>query len=111
MFTLGDNAYDNGLLSEFTNCYAPSWGIPSIKSRTRPTSGNHDFGNGSNNGDGYFDYFNGVGVNDGPAGPRSTGIYSYDVGARWHVVVLNSECGNVGRRLRRRVAPGNVAQR
>src|SRR4029079_4257473 len=50
VFTLGDNAYDNGLLSEFTNCYPPNWGRPAIKSRTRPISGNHDFGNGSNNG-------------------------------------------------------------
>ena len=96
VFTLGDNAYDNGLITEFTNCYGPSWGVASIKSRTRPTSGNHDFGNDSNNGDGYFDFFDGVGASDGAAGPRNTGIYSYDIGSRWHVVVLNSECGHTG---------------
>ncbi|HEY5514635.1 MAG TPA: LamG-like jellyroll fold domain-containing protein, partial [Pengzhenrongella sp.] len=95
VFTLGDNAYESGLLTEFTSCYEPTWGRPATKSRTRPTSGNHDFGNGTNNGDGYFGYFNGVGVADGPAGPRPTGIYSYDIGPNWHVIVLNSECGQV----------------
>src|SRR4029079_5580547 len=96
VFTLGDNVYDDGLLSEFNPCYAPTWGVPAIKSSTRPSTGNHDFGNDTNDGDGYFDYFNGVGVNDGPGGPRNTGIYSYEVGAPWHVVVLNTECGHTG---------------
>ena len=72
------------------------WGVPEIKDRTWPITGNHDFGNGSNNGGGYFDYFNGVGVDDGPGGPRNTGIYSYDLNQYWHVVALNSECGNAG---------------
>ena len=96
VYTLGDNVYDNGLLTEFNNCYTPSWGQTPIKARTRPISGNHDFGNGANNGGGYFDYFNGIGVNDGPAGPRNTGFYSYDVGSFWHVVALNTECANAG---------------
>ena len=111
MFTLGDNVYDNGLLTEFTNCYTPSWGQASIKSRTRPITGNHDFGNGSNNGDGYFDYFNGTGQANGPAGPRNTGFYSYDVGPHWHVVVLNSECANAGVGCTRGLAPGDLAAR
>jgi hypothetical protein len=93
VFTLGDNAYPNGLLSDFTSCYAPSWGRSQIKSRTRPVAGNHDYGDGSNNGNGYFDYFNGAGNFTGPAGDRDKGYYSYDVGAYWHVVALNSECG------------------
>src|SRR6266498_5603908 len=66
--------------------------LPGIRERTRPALGNHDYGNGSNTGDGYFDYFNGVGNFTGPAGDRDKGYYSYDVGAYWHVVVLNSEC-------------------
>ncbi|MFL6005040.1 MAG: LamG-like jellyroll fold domain-containing protein [Gaiellaceae bacterium] len=92
VFTIGDNVYENGLASEWTNCYTPSWGRPGIRSRTRPTIGNHDYGNGSNTGGGYFDYFNGVGNFSGPAGDRDKAYYSYDVGLYWHVVVLNSEC-------------------
>ena len=94
VFTIGDNAYQNGTASEFANCYDPTWGA--FKDRTRPALGNHDFGNGTNPGaPNYFDYFNGVGNNDGPAGPRGTGYYSYEItgnGVDWHVVVLNSEC-------------------
>ena len=92
VFTAGDNVYDNGLLSEFNACYTPNWGRPAIKSRTRPAIGNHDYGNNSNDGGGYFDYFNGAGNFTGPAGDRDKGYYSYDVGDHWHVVTLNSEC-------------------
>ena len=94
MFTIGDNVYPNGTAAEFTNCYQPTWGA--FKARTRPTVGNHDFGNGTTaNATPYFDYFNGVGNQNGPAGDRALGYYSYDVGTgpnTWHVVVLNSEC-------------------
>ena len=44
--------------------------------------------------DGYFDYFNGPGAADGPAGPRGKGYYSFDLGA-WHLVALNSNCSRV----------------
>jgi len=91
VFTIGDNVYQNGLLSEFNSCYDPTWGRQ--KSRTRPTPGNHDYGNGTNNGGGYFDYYNGTGNFTGPAGDRDKGYYSYDIGDYWHVVVLNTECG------------------
>ena len=43
------------------------------------------------------DYFNGSGVNNGPAGERGKGYYSYDVGA-WHLIALNSNCGRVSLR-------------
>ena len=39
--TLGDNVYDSGTASEFSTCYAPSWGRH--KSRTKPATGNHDY--------------------------------------------------------------------
>jgi hypothetical protein len=38
VFTAGDNAYDSGTASEFSNCYDPSWGRH--KSRTHPAVGN-----------------------------------------------------------------------
>jgi len=87
VFTLGDNAYQDGTAAQFANCYGPTWGRH--KARTRPVTGNHDYHTA--NASAYFDYFNGTGVQSGPAGDRSGGYYSYDIGA-WHVVVLNSEC-------------------
>jgi fibronectin type 3 domain-containing protein len=87
VFTLGDNAYNAGAANEFFPYYDQTWGT--FKDRTRPAAGNHDYGTA--NAQGYFDYFNGVGVNTGPAGPRPDGYYSYDLGS-WHIVVLNSEC-------------------
>src|SRR5438046_198526 len=42
VFTLGDDAYENGTAAEFANCYDATWGRH--KARTRPTSGNHDYG-------------------------------------------------------------------
>ena len=90
VWTAGDNVYDDGTITEFNTCYDPTWGA--FKVRTRPTAGNHDYGNGSNEGEGYFEYFNGSPTSGGPAGDPDEGYYSYDVGDHWHVVVLNSEC-------------------
>jgi hypothetical protein len=84
---LGDLQYNSASLSNLTNSYDSSWGR--MKSITRPALGNHE-GSGS----GYFDYFNGVGVNSGPAGERGNGYYSFDVGA-WHLIALNSNCSRV----------------
>ncbi len=86
VFVVGDNAYPNRTYAEFENCYGPSWGRH--KARTYPSPGNveyHDTASAS----GYFDYFGAA------AGDPTKGYYSYDLG-EWHVVVLNSECGNVG---------------
>jgi PKD repeat protein len=88
VFTAGDNAYSNGTLTEYNNRYAPSWGR--FKALTSPTPGNHDYL--TSGAAGYFDYFNGVGVQNGPAGDRSKGYYSYDVGD-WHFVALNTLSG------------------
>ncbi|MGD9795053.1 MAG: LamG-like jellyroll fold domain-containing protein, partial [Acidimicrobiia bacterium] len=94
VFTIGDNVYENGTAAEFANCYDPGWG--QFKNRTRPTLGNHDYGNGTTPGaTPYFDYFNGVGNQTGPAGERGLGYYSYNIGSganTWHIVVLNAEC-------------------
>jgi len=79
VFTLGDNAYPSGSSSDYTNCYAPSWG--KVKSRTMPTPGNHEYQ--TTGAAGYFAYFGSA------AGDPAKGYYSYDLGA-WHIVVLNS---------------------
>jgi hypothetical protein len=86
VYTTGDNAYESGTTSEFTNCYAPSWGRH--KARTRPTVGNHEYYS-TTNASGYFGYFGAA------AGDPSKGYYSYDLG-EWHMVALNSMCEQVG---------------
>lgn len=85
VFTTGDNAYTSGTLAEFNTRYAPRWGR--FKELTSPTPGNHDYLTAGASG--YFDYFNGVGQQTGPAGDRSKGYYSFDVG-EWHFIALNS---------------------
>ena len=79
VFTTGDNAYPSGTMSEFLDCYDPSWGRH--KARTYPSSGNHDYG--TQGAAGYYAYFGSV------AGDPDKGYYSYDLGS-WHIVVLNS---------------------
>jgi hypothetical protein len=80
VFTLGDNAYPDGTLTQFNDCYEPSWGRH--KSRTNPVPGNHDYR--VSGAAGYFDYFGAA------AGERSQGYYSYNLG-EWHIIALNSE--------------------
>jgi chitodextrinase len=88
VFTAGDNAYTNGTLSEYNAAYAPTWGR--FRTLTSPTPGNHDYNTA--NAKGYFDYFNGSGVQTGPAGDRSKGYYSWNVGD-WHFIALNTMSG------------------
>jgi hypothetical protein len=85
VLTLGDNAYTEGSLAQYNNCYGPTWGRHIT--RTRPAVGNHEYRTGPYppGASGYFDYFGAA------AGDRDKGYYSYDRGA-WHIVVLNSEC-------------------
>ncbi len=83
--TLGDTVYDDGTPAEFAGCYAPTWGRH--KARTRPAVGNHEYG--TPGASGYFGYFGAA------AGEPGKGWYSYALGA-WHVVALNSNCGEVG---------------
>jgi hypothetical protein len=82
---LGDTVYPGGAPEEYAECYEPSWGR--LRERTRPAVGNHEYL--TPGAAGYFGYF-------GPsAGPSGLGYYSYDLGA-WHVVVVNSQCWEVG---------------
>jgi acid phosphatase type 7 len=85
VFTAGDNAYKEGTLSQFRNCYDPTWGR--FKARTKPSVGNHEYRTDPE-ASGYFDYFGAA------AGERGEGYYSYDLGA-WHIIVLNSMCAYV----------------
>jgi Calcineurin-like phosphoesterase len=85
---LGDIQYDSATTARINAVYAPTWGR--VKSISHPILGNHESGAAT----GYFDYFNGPGVSDGPAGPRGKGYYSFDLGA-WHLVALNSNCSSV----------------
>ncbi len=91
VFTLGDNAYEDGTATEFTNCYEPTWGRH--KARTYPSIGNHDYK--TLNGQPYFDYY---GAN---AGDPAEGWYSFVLGA-WKIIVLNSNDTKVG------VGPGSA---
>jgi hypothetical protein len=77
--TLGDNVYDSGTSTEFTNCYRSTWGRH--KARTRPSPGNHDYA--TSGADGYFAYFGAA------AGPQGRGYYSFNLG-NWHIISLNS---------------------
>src|SRR5215472_10794197 len=84
VITVGDLAYPDGSKDNFA-CYDKTWGR--ARSRTRPSPGNHEFH--AAGATPYFDYFGVL------AGDPRTGYYSYDLGS-WHVVVLNSECREVG---------------
>ena len=85
VFTTGDNVYNSGTSAEFQNCYDPGWGRH--KARTYPTPGNHDYYTAGASG--YFGYFGAA------AGDPNKGYYSYDLG-EWHIISLNSQCGQVG---------------
>jgi hypothetical protein len=84
VMALGDLAYPNGSAENF-KCYDKTWGR--VKNRTRPAVGNHEFH--SAGATYYFQYFGAA------AGDPATGYYSYELGS-WHIVVLNSECTEVG---------------
>ncbi|WP_420475959.1 metallophosphoesterase family protein [Noviherbaspirillum sp. ST9] len=79
VLTLGDNSYPVGRLSEFEECYAPTWG--QFKQRTRPSPGNHDYYTPYSAG--YYTYFGDA------AGPGRRGYYSFTHGG-WRIISLNS---------------------
>jgi hypothetical protein len=75
ILALGDNAYDSGTLSQFTNCFDPTWGRH--KDRIKPVPGNHEYL--TSGASGYFQYFDNI-----------PSYYAYDVGS-WRIYALNSE--------------------
>ena len=102
VLALGDNQYESGTLAAYGQSYDPTWGR--VKGITSPVVGNHEYMTAGAGG--YFDYFNGIGNVSGPAGDRTKGYYSYDIGA-WHLIALNSNCPQVA--LRRRLCTGAMA--
>ena len=102
VLTLGDLQYECGDYTNFLRFYDPTWGL--FRARTHPAIGNHEYVAAPSSGcdptstvpgQGYFDYWNGVGAASGPAGDRDRGYYSYEVGS-WHLIALNSNCPKVG---------------
>jgi acid phosphatase type 7 len=79
VLTLSDHAYPDGSAENFDECYGPTWGL--FEDRTRPSPGNHEY-----NPEGASAYFGKM------AGDLAEGYNSYDLGA-WHIVALNSNCG------------------
>ena len=75
VFAAGDLAYDSGTLSQFTNCFDPTWGR--FKDRMKPVPGNHEYE--TTNASGYFQYFNNIPT-----------YYAYNLGS-WRIYALNSE--------------------
>ncbi|HYK96586.1 MAG TPA: metallophosphoesterase [Candidatus Dormibacteraeota bacterium] len=82
---LGDDAYDSGTASEYSQCYAPTWGA--FLDRTRPVPGNHEYV--TRGAAGYFGYFG------SRAGDPKLGYYAYDLGT-WRLYALNSNCSEIG---------------
>jgi hypothetical protein len=87
VFTLGDNSNESGTASQYTGCYAKTWGP--FLDRTHAVIGNHDCMTGSNCAP-YYSYFGAT------AGPSGKGYYSYDLANNWHVIVLNTQGTQIG---------------
>lgn len=84
VFTIGDNAYQDATLAEYTNCYGPTWGRHNA--RVHPNAGNHEYNTAG--AAGYWQYYT---EHASPAvfvGDSGRYYYSYDVGT-WHIIVLN----------------------
>src|SRR6266511_3736386 len=77
VIALGDNAYEDGSLAQYTSVYDPNWGRQ--KAKTSPTPGNHEYH--TPGASGYFTYF---------GGRAPATYYSYDLGS-WHLISLNGE--------------------
>lgn len=110
---MGDNQYFCGALADFNSAYDLSWGR--FRPVTKPAIGNHEYlthagskpdpscTTDNTGARGYFDYFT-RGVSSPldtsstcstPGNPNCKGYYSYDIGT-WHIIALNSNCGDTG---------------
>jgi hypothetical protein len=80
VFAAGDNAYEQGTLAEYQECWRPTWGRHD--DRIHPAPGNHEYE--TSGASGYFNYFG------SKAGPAGRGYYFFDKGP-WRIFSLNSE--------------------
>lgn len=95
VLALGDDQYYCGGYNAFVQSYGLSWGR--FNAKIHPVPGNHEYltSGGTDcttanaGAAGYFQYFGSA------AGQSGQGWYSYDIG-RWHLIALNSNCGDVG---------------
>lgn len=86
VLALGDLQYVHADPRYYQASYDPTWGR--FKSITHAVIGNHEGGEGGSN-KAYFAYFGAA------AGDPKKGYYSVDIGG-WHVIALNSNCGEYG---------------
>jgi acid phosphatase type 7 len=93
IFAAGDLAYFSGSDAAF-RCYDKTWGRPSLRERTRPAVGNHEYV--TYGAAGFFKYWRKARQNkpwQTTGGDLEKAYYSYNLGA-WHIVVINSECAD-----------------
>jgi hypothetical protein len=94
---IGDEQYDCATLSQLQQSYAPTWGQQ--KAITYPAVGNHEYKTTCGNQPGAGGYYTYFGSAASPLDTNCTanckGYYSFNIGT-WHVVVLNSECSQIG---------------
>jgi hypothetical protein len=96
---VGDLQYECGEPSAYQTVYDPSWG--QFRSKSHPAAGDNDYGSATDvcstpGASGYFTYFEGAASPNQPdCTSACQGYYSYELGT-WHVVVLNTNCGQPG---------------
>ena len=105
---LGDIQYECGDYPNLQRFYDPTWGR--FRAITHPAIGNHEYltTRGASHaiprrpsrGRATSTTGTASASATGPAGDRTQGYYSYDVGS-WHLIALNSNCSRVGRVRRR----------
>ncbi len=98
LFTLGDNQYEDGTLSQFQNGYDSTYGP--FKPFTYPSPGNHEYH--TPGASGYFDYF-GSRARRGPPG-----YYAFTLNG-WRVYSLNTNCDKINCAAQRTWMVKNVA--
>jgi acid phosphatase type 7 len=93
VFLVGDEQYECGTQVGFDTSFGATWG--KYKAISHPSPGDHEYGTtktGCAKGTeaaGYYAYWG------AQAGDPTKGYYSFDL-ANWHVVVLNSNCLDLG---------------
>jgi acid phosphatase type 7 len=85
VIAVGDLQYQQGTLAEYLASYDPSWGV--YRDITYPAAGDGEYE--TPGAAGYYAYWGAA------AHEESDGYYSFDLGS-WHVVILNSVCGEIG---------------